>query len=296
MHIREFWPTRSCLDYFIHVQEVFPEVLLEVLGQLPTLSTSSNVMPEDGITFDARSLDADALKSVINYCTNGTLIKQVTANLTGSKYNIWDQKHCPNSKSKSNQPNSKQPLAVIDLRLQPTTGFSSEKPVTLPGSATSSVSRMFHGLKSNMEYRSLVLPGTFEIRNSINALAPRPPSLNPTFPFKNPVRNPFESINANSTIVSHGLNRPFPIHEQSNGTSFELSRPLKNSIQLGTDPSSTAVHVILLNSGNTNFSKALQKIVARFLWANFSSYKIELLRRSADICGKVTLLSNLQLS
>lgn len=180
--------------------------------------------------------------------------------------------------------------------LQPTTGFSSEKPVTLPGSATSSVSRMFHGLKSNMEYRSPVLPGTFEIRNSINALAPRPPSLNPTFPFKNPVRNPFESINANSTIVSHGLNRPFPIHEQSNGTSFELSRPLKNSIQLGTDPSSTAVHVISLNNGNTNFSKALQKIVARFLWANFSSYKIELLRRSADICGKVTLLSNLQLS
>ncbi|KAI5445896.1 hypothetical protein KIW84_013939 [Lathyrus oleraceus] len=33
-------------------------------------------MPEDGITFDARLLDADALKSVINYCMNGTLIKQ----------------------------------------------------------------------------------------------------------------------------------------------------------------------------------------------------------------------------
>lgn len=29
---------------------------------------------------------------------------------------------------------------------------------------------------------------------------------------------------------------------------------------------------------------------------NFSSYKIESLRRSADVCGKVTLLSNLQLS
>ncbi|KAI5446625.1 hypothetical protein KIW84_014460 [Lathyrus oleraceus] len=38
----------------------------------------------------------------------------VTTNLTGSKYNIWDQKHCPNSKSKSNQPNSKQPLAVVE--------------------------------------------------------------------------------------------------------------------------------------------------------------------------------------
>ncbi|XP_058778792.1 polyadenylation and cleavage factor homolog 4 [Vicia villosa] len=99
--------------------------------------------------------------------------------------------------------------------LQPTIGFSSEKPVTIPGSATSSVSRIFHGLKSNMEYRPPVLPATFEIRNSINVHAPRPPSLNPTFPFKNPVRNPFESINANSTIVSHGLNRPFPIHEQS---------------------------------------------------------------------------------
>ncbi|KAI5424764.1 hypothetical protein KIW84_030813 [Lathyrus oleraceus] len=33
-------------------------------------------MPEDGITFDARLLDADALKGVINYCMNGTLIKQ----------------------------------------------------------------------------------------------------------------------------------------------------------------------------------------------------------------------------
>ncbi|KAI5426781.1 hypothetical protein KIW84_032273 [Lathyrus oleraceus] len=79
MHIRDFWPTRSCLDYFIHVQEVFPEVLLEVLGPLPTLSTSSIVMPEDGITFDARLLDADALKSVINYCMNETLIKQALA-------------------------------------------------------------------------------------------------------------------------------------------------------------------------------------------------------------------------
>ncbi|KAI5436900.1 hypothetical protein KIW84_023139 [Lathyrus oleraceus] len=36
-------------------------------------------MPEDGITFDARLLDADALKSVINYCMNGTLIKQALA-------------------------------------------------------------------------------------------------------------------------------------------------------------------------------------------------------------------------
>ncbi|KAI5443629.1 hypothetical protein KIW84_012320 [Lathyrus oleraceus] len=76
MHIQEFPPTRSCLDYFIHVQEVFPEVLLEVLCPLPTLSTSSNLMLEDGITFDARLLDADALKSVINYCMDGTLIKQ----------------------------------------------------------------------------------------------------------------------------------------------------------------------------------------------------------------------------
>ncbi|KAI5426778.1 hypothetical protein KIW84_032270 [Lathyrus oleraceus] len=84
MHIREFWPTRSCLDYFIHVQEVFPEVLLEVLGPLPTLSTSSIVMPEDGITFDARLLDADALKSVINYCMNGTLIKQAMFHNLGS--------------------------------------------------------------------------------------------------------------------------------------------------------------------------------------------------------------------
>ncbi|KAI5436902.1 hypothetical protein KIW84_023141 [Lathyrus oleraceus] len=48
-------------------------------GPLPTLSTSSNVMPEDGITFDARLLDVDALKSVIKYCMNGTLIKQALA-------------------------------------------------------------------------------------------------------------------------------------------------------------------------------------------------------------------------
>lgn len=78
MHIREFWPARSCLDYFIHVQEVFPKVL----GPLPTLSTSSNVMPEDGITFDAHLLDVDALKSVINYCMNGTLIKQGVCQVT----------------------------------------------------------------------------------------------------------------------------------------------------------------------------------------------------------------------
>ncbi|XP_027187600.1 polyadenylation and cleavage factor homolog 4 isoform X2 [Cicer arietinum] len=99
--------------------------------------------------------------------------------------------------------------------LQSTIGFSSEKPVTVATSATSSVSRMFPGLKSNIEYRPPVLPATFEARHSLNMHGLRPPSLNPVFPLKNPVRNPFESINANGNIVSHGLIRPFPIHEQS---------------------------------------------------------------------------------
>lgn len=100
--------------------------------------------------------------------------------------------------------------------LQPTIGFSSEKPVTVAANATSSVSRVFPGLNSNIEYRPPVLPAAFETRHSVNVHAPRPPSITPIFPSKNPVRNPFESINANSTIVSHGLiNRPFPMHEQS---------------------------------------------------------------------------------
>ncbi|KAI5389053.1 hypothetical protein KIW84_074639 [Lathyrus oleraceus] len=43
--------------------------------ELSTLSTSSNVMSGDGTTFDARLLDVDALKSMINYCMDGTLIK-----------------------------------------------------------------------------------------------------------------------------------------------------------------------------------------------------------------------------
>ncbi|CAJ2665624.1 unnamed protein product [Trifolium pratense] len=96
--------------------------------------------------------------------------------------------------------------------LQPTIGFSSEKPVA--ANATSSVSRMFPGLTPNIEYRPPVLPATFEMRHSTNVHAPRPLSLNPIFQLKNPVMNPFESINANSTIVSHGLNRPFPNQDQ----------------------------------------------------------------------------------
>ncbi|KAI5414264.1 hypothetical protein KIW84_058409 [Lathyrus oleraceus] len=56
---------------------------------------------------------AQNVKGLLSY-SDETFLGTVTANLTGSKYNIWDQKHCPNSKTKSNQPNSKQPLAVVE--------------------------------------------------------------------------------------------------------------------------------------------------------------------------------------
>ncbi|KAI5400420.1 hypothetical protein KIW84_065348 [Lathyrus oleraceus] len=60
-----------------------------------------------------RKLIAVKKKGLLFY-SDETFLGTVTANLTGSKYNIWDQKHCPNSKSKSNQPNSKQPLVVVE--------------------------------------------------------------------------------------------------------------------------------------------------------------------------------------
>ncbi|KAL5068261.1 hypothetical protein RYX36_019148 [Vicia faba] len=108
----------NCLNFlFLNPEsEVSPEALLEVLCSLSTLSTSSNVMSGDGITFNARLLDAgmkkvfslnrqmcviklpsvfndlkdilaseheeaifaaaNALKSMINYCIDETLIKQ----------------------------------------------------------------------------------------------------------------------------------------------------------------------------------------------------------------------------
>ncbi|CAJ2660942.1 polyadenylation and cleavage factor homolog 5-like [Trifolium pratense] len=89
--------------------------------------------------------------------------------------------------------------------LQPTIGFSTEKPVTV---AASSMSRMFPGLKPNIEYRPPILAATFEnvhaprppCLNPIeNLQAPRPPCLNPIrFPLNNLVMNPSESTNANS--------------------------------------------------------------------------------------------------
>jgi len=118
--------------------------------------------------------------------------------------------------------------------LQPTIAFSSEKAVTVAASATTSASRVFPGLNSNIEYRPPVLPATFETRRSINVHAPRPPSITPIFPSKNPVRNPFESMNANSTSVSNGLiNRPFPVHEhgvENNDTSKRNLRQLPNQL------------------------------------------------------------------
>lgn len=114
----------NCLNFlFLNpASEVSPEALLEVLCSLSTLSTSSNVMSGDGITFNARLLDAgmkkvfslnrqlcviklpsifndlkdilaseheeaifaaaDALKSMINYCIDETLIKQGVDQIT----------------------------------------------------------------------------------------------------------------------------------------------------------------------------------------------------------------------
>ena len=89
-----------------------------------------------------------------------------------------------------------------DMIPTPSIGFSSEMPVTVAASSTSLVSRV--------QPCPPVLPATFETRPSVNVHARRPP----IYPSKNPVRNPFESINANSTAVSHGLiNRPIPVHE-----------------------------------------------------------------------------------
>lgn len=94
-------------------------------------------------------------------------------------------------------------------------GFSSEKSVTVAANATSSFSRMVPGFKFNVDGRPPILPATFEMRPSINVHAARPPSLNPVVPLKNLVSNPFESINPNNTIVSHGPNRYLHMHEQS---------------------------------------------------------------------------------
>ncbi|GAU17271.1 hypothetical protein TSUD_109860 [Trifolium subterraneum] len=75
--------------------------------------------------------------------------------------------------------------------LRPTT----EKPVTVAASATSSMSRMFPGLTPNIEYRPPILPANVHAprppcSNPIdNVHAPRSPCLNPIiFPLKNPAK------------------------------------------------------------------------------------------------------------
>jgi pre-mRNA cleavage complex 2 protein Pcf11 len=119
-----------------------------------------------------------------------------------------------------------------DMIPTPATG----KPAAIAANATSSVSRVFPGLNSNTEYHPPVSPATLETRSSVNVHAPRPP----IYPSKNPVRNPFESINANTTTVSHGLiNRPIPVHEhgvENNGISKRNLHQLPNSPTSGQTP------------------------------------------------------------
>ncbi|GAU17275.1 hypothetical protein TSUD_109920 [Trifolium subterraneum] len=132
-------------------------------------------------------------------------------------------------------------------KLRPT----AEKLVTVATSATSSMSRMFPGLAPNIEYHPPVLSQTFEnvhatrplCSNPIENVHPHcPPCLNPIiFPLKNAIRNPSESINANSYRTPF-QRHAHPVMPGVISLANQASKQVTKSIGTEFDPDILKVH------------------------------------------------------